>query len=214
MVLSLFSLAPEALSGAQERGRNALWIELCDTTGLDASILRAARGETSEIFSTAEAHLRWEGNCAAVPRTIPNSARIYVVQRLAKGVADWYEEHGGRRNVMGYVGFVDVHDGVEAIGEGNRAAVIYVGRQTVEAVASKSGRISLTEALMARAMGRVFAHELAHRFLGPGHTKHGILKARLYQKDLIDWRNSGFFFSPEQIRLLRLRIANGYATQP
>jgi hypothetical protein len=114
---------------------------------------------------------------------------------------------------MGYSGFVDNPD-VPANGEGNRAAVIYVGRQTVEAVAGKSGRISLTEALLARALGRVFAHELAHRFLGPEHTKNGTLKARLYQRDLIDMRSSGFFFSPEQICRLRLRITDGYATQP
>jgi hypothetical protein len=107
---------------------------------------------------------------------------------------------------MGYLGFIDdTHEGVQANGGGSRAAVIYVARQTVEAVASKSGRISLTEALLARAMGRVFAHELAHRFLGSGHTRHGILKDTLYPRDLIDLRNSRLFFSPDQIRVLRLR---------
>jgi hypothetical protein len=68
--------------------------------------------------------------------------------------------------------------------------VIYVARLTVEEVASKSGRISLTEAHMARALGRVFAHELAHRFLGSGHRRHGILEEVLHRRDLIDERNS------------------------
>lgn len=215
IALSLFGFVPAALSGGQEQERSeSLWVELCDTTGLEASILQAARDEASGIFSRADAHLRWESNCDALPRTTPHSARIHVVQRIAEGIADWHYEHGGKRNVMGYVGFIDIHEGVQANGEASRAAVIHVAREAVEEVASKSGRNSLTDALLARAMGRVFAHELAHRFLGPGHTKNGILKERLYQRDLIDWRNSGLFFSPEQIRLLRLRIANGYAKEP
>jgi hypothetical protein len=58
----------------------------------------------------------------------------------------------------------------------------------------------------ARALGRVFAHELAHRFLGPGHTEMGILKHLLDQRALIRKHNDGFFFSPEQVRVLRLRL--------
>jgi hypothetical protein len=89
--------------------------------------------------------------------------------------------------------------------EENQAGVIYVARQSVEAVASKSRRIALTEAHLARALGRVFAHELAHRFLGPGHTKKGILKDFLDQRDLIG-EQAGLFFTPDQMSALRLRI--------
>jgi hypothetical protein len=212
LVLSLFGFAPEALSAAQKQEvNNSLWIELCDTTGLDDSILQAARDEASIIFSTAGAQLRWEGGCDDVPRTTPQSARIHVVPRIQERLANLLYEHRGIRNVMGYSGSIDVHEGVQPNAGGKRVAVIYVARQAVEEVAStsKDGPITLTDTLLARSLGRVFAHELAHRFLGPEHTRNGILKDRLYQKDLIDLRNGGLFFSAEQIRLLRLRIAHG-----
>jgi hypothetical protein len=211
VVLSLFGFVPEALSAAQKQERNdSLWIQLCDTTGLDGSILRAAPDEASVIFSRAGAQLRWEGGCDDVPRTTPQSARIHVVPRLQEGLANQLYELRGIRNVMGYSGSIDVHGGVQP-NAGKRAAVIYVARQAVEEVAStsKDGPITLTDTLLARALGRVFAHELAHRFLGREHTRNGILKDRLDQKDLIHWRNGGLFFTPEQIRLLRLRSTQG-----
>jgi hypothetical protein len=111
----------------------------------------------------------------------------------------YYRKHG-TKNIMG---FAQPNPGA------NPAGVIYVARQSVEAVASKSGRISLTEAHKARAMGCVFAHELAHRFLGPGHTELGILKHLLDQRALIGKHNDGLFFSPDQVRILRLRLEGG-----
>jgi hypothetical protein len=89
--------------------------------------------------------------------------------------------------------------------EENGANVIYVARLAIESVASKSRRISLTEVHRARAIGRVIAHELAHRFLGPGHDRTGILKAFLDQRDLIASDDSVFFFTPDQVRALRER---------
>ena len=169
-------------------------VELCDTTKLDPTLLQGAREETSALFAAAEARLRWEGNCNQPPTTTSSSARIYVVPRIPEGIANRYRQYRDKTNVMGYV----------LADEGKkRASVIYVAREAVEAVASRSGRTSLTEAHRARAMGRVFAHELAHRFLRSGHTKKGILKDSLDSGDLIDEDRTTLFFSPEQMRILR-----------
>jgi hypothetical protein len=70
-------------------------------------------------------------------------------------------------------------------------------------VASKTDRIQLTDAQLSRSLGRVFAHELAHHFLGSGHTKHGILKDSLDRVDLIEENSSALFFTSDQIRTLR-----------
>jgi hypothetical protein len=53
--------------------------------------------------------------------------------------------------------------------------------------------------------GPRFAHELAHRFL-VGHTDMGILKHLLDQRALISKHNDALFFSPDQVRVLRLRL--------
>ena len=198
MALSIAGfLCPEALSEAREQDRShSLLVELCDTTGLEVSILHAARDEASDIFAKVAAGVRWEESCELLPST-PQSARIYVVSRIPEAIATRYYQNRGQTNIMGFA---------LPSPEMDRAGVIYVGRQTVETVASKSKQISLTEALLARALGRVFAHELAHRLLGPGHTKRGILKDHLDQRDLIGRDNDGLFFSPDQIRSLRERI--------
>ena len=199
LALSLFGLlCPEASSLAHEQERNhSLLVELCDTTELDASILQAARDEASGIFAKAAAHVQWEKNCELPPPATPQSARIFIVPRIPEVIVNAYHRKHGTRNIMGFA--------LPNLGE-NRAGVIYVARQSVEAVANKSGRISLTESHVARAMGRVFAHELAHRFIGPGHTEIGILKNFLDQRALISKHNDGLFFSPDQVRVLHLRI--------
>jgi hypothetical protein len=51
-------------------------------------------------------------------------------------------------------------------------------------------------------LGRVFAHELAHRFLRSGHTKKGILKDSLDSRDLIEQDRTGLFFSSNQMEIL------------
>jgi hypothetical protein len=194
MALTLFPfVSPEA---REPEPSFSFLVEVCDTTELDRSLLRAARDEASDIFAQATARVRWEDNCELLPST-PQSARIYLVSRIPEVIANRYYQKRGQTNIMGFA---------LPSPEKDRVGVIYVGRQTVETVASKSKQISLTEALLARALGRVFAHELAHRLLGPGHTKRGILKDHLDQRDLIGRDNDGLFFSPDQIRVLRQRI--------
>ena len=199
MALLLVGFAnPEGLSRKREsEGRRSLLVELCDTTELQASILQAARDEASSIFAKAAAHVQWESNCALPPPATPHSARIHVIPRVPEVIASEYYRTRGKRSIMG---FAQPNPGE------NRAGVIYVARQAIEAFASKSGRISLTEAHTARAIGRVFAHELAHHFLGAGHTETGILKHFLDQRTLISKHNDGLFFSPDQVRVLRLRV--------
>ena len=178
---------------------DGLLVELCDTTGLELSILETARAETSGLFSGAGAHVHWGANCEIPPLTTPRSARIYVVPLIPEGIANRHREYRGRTHVMGYV---------LATPTEKRPGVIYVSRRAVEANASRSGRTNLTEAHLARALGRVFAHELAHRFLRAGHTKKGILKDSLDQEDLIGEESSALFFSSAQSEALR-RLIDG-----
>ena len=191
LALSLLTLLRPAESSAEFR------VGLCDTTGVELSTLQAAREEASVLFETAVVSLRWEADCDVPPRTTPHSARIYVVPRIPEGIANRYRQYRDKTNVMGYV---------LANERENRAGVIYVARGAVEGNASRSGRTALTEAQLARALGRVFAHELAHRFLASGHTKRGILKESLSQEELIDGDGEALFFTPDQMRILHQRV--------
>jgi hypothetical protein len=189
-------LYPDAAVAAQ------LFVELCDTTELDPSILLAAREEASDLFAKANATLQWQSVCDQAPPNASLSARIYLLPRFQQGLVSWHQERG-KEKVMGYFGFLgDVRDGVPGLPAETRAAVIYVARNAVESTASLSGRIRLTETRLARAMGRVMAHELAHRWLGPTHTRTGILKDFLDHQDLILEKQDRLFFTSEQVRSL------------
>jgi hypothetical protein len=187
----LLCLLLPAVSSAEFR------VGLCDTTGVELSTLQAAREEASALFETTAVFLRWEADCDQPPRTSAHSARVYVVPRIPEGIANRHRQYRDKTNVMGYV----------LANEGEkRAGVIYVARGAVEAIASRSGRTAVTEAQLARALGRVFAHELAHRFLASGHTRRGILKESLSQEELIGGDGSALFFTPQQVQVLRLRV--------
>ena len=190
LALSFLYLLRPAESSAEFR------VGLCDTTGFELSTLQAAREEAFILFERAAVSLRWEADCDIPPRTTPHSARIYVVPRIPEGIANRYRQYRDKTNVMGYV---------LANEEEKRAGVIYIARGAIEASASRSGRTALTEAQLARALGRVFAHELAHRFLVSGHTRRGILKESLSQKELIGGDDEALFFTLDQMRVLRLR---------
>jgi hypothetical protein len=51
------------------------------------------------------------------------------------------------------------------------------------------------------ALGRVLAHELAHRFITGGHSRDGVLREELLAGDLTD-PGADFRFTDEQISLL------------
>ena len=179
-----------AEAGRTCREPKAFWIELCDATGLESSILRAARDEAATLFAQAAVSLSWEMRCDTPPPTKASSARIYVVARLPQPIRYELASKHGKTNLMGYV--------LTAPG-GTPGSVIYVERPAIELNASRFGRESLTESRFARALGRVIAHELAHRFLRSGHTRDGILKDPFNHGDLTADDRTGLFFTSEQV---------------
>ncbi len=93
---------------------------------------------------------------------------------------------------------------------GNRShATIYLSRTSIEAAAQAGRTTRLSSKLLAQALGRVLAHELAHLVLGPGHSDHGILKANFTRKDLLDFDRRALRFDHNQVRLLRSACISG-----
>ncbi len=178
--------------------RSTLTVEICDGTGLDDALLESASAEATHVFGRAEVPLSWTTMCDTPPPTEATAARIYVVSELPRPIRYRLGHEHRKSNLMGYV--------LTSPGE-MPGSVIFVARSLVERNASRSGRRNLDDSLLARALGRVFAHELAHRFLRSGHTREGILKEPFDQRDLIGDDVSGLFFTPQQVESLDRLLA-------
>ena len=170
-------------------------VDVCDVTGLDKSVWERAAREVDSIFERAEAMIDWAFGCesAPIPTDDVASARIYVMDWLPGFVLNRFRQEKKRDNLMGYV----------LTPSGDRPGpVIYVARRAVERHAADF-REELIRIKLARAIGRVMAHELAHRFLQSGHADEGILKERFGHRDLVAPNSSGLYFTPEQSLHLR-----------
>ncbi len=178
-----------------------LRVQLCDCVGLEPAIPLGLRGETGRIYATAGIEIQWENNCVASPSelSVSNAARIYIVEKLPNSMVYRFKHTLKKTNLMAY-NLTDPG--------GMPGAVIYVSLQAVRFNAGKFGSADLTRDHLSRALGRVAAHELAHRFIQKNHTKRGILKSRFGPRDLVDAEtNLEPFFSPMQMKVLAARAA-------
>jgi hypothetical protein len=67
---------------------------------------------------------------------------------------------------------------------------------------------ALAEAAVARALGRVLAHELGHFLLAwPAHTRRGLMRSAFDGRQLAAWDRRGFELDPGMLPRLRARLA-------
>ena len=196
VLISASSPARTQISHGESR---VLRARLCDCAGLESAVRLRLREEAGRIYKTAGIDIRWESDCASSPVNLSAShaARIYVVNKLPNSLVYRFKHILKKTNLMAY-NLTDPG--------GMPGAVIYVSLEAVRSNASRSGSIELTPEALSRALGRVVAHELAHRFIQKKHTKRGILKGRFDHHDLID-EDSALqpFFSEKQVKVLLAR---------
>ena len=120
-----------------------LWVELTDTTGLPPEVRDTVEREVADIYSEAGVSIRWIAETPAEP--LAHVARVYLMDKLPASLGARLRAFGGRPMAL-------------ALGtEGNVSGpTIYVSRSAT------SGRVRDAKAV-GRALGRVIAHELAHR---------------------------------------------------
>jgi hypothetical protein len=175
-------------------GSYSLQVKLCDGTGLDAMTLRAALEETSDIYENAGVEILWQVDCDITmdPKQL-DSASIYVVPVLPRPLLIRLQHLGKKQRVLA-TAFPDA--------EGRVGPAIYVSRQAVAAHARLYHDGKMTDSILARALGRVFAHELAHRFLQASHANGGILRESFNHQDLVGEKIPEPFFLRGQLREL------------
>ena len=170
-------------------------VDVCDTTGLDKSVWERAAREVDSIYEQVEARIDWNFRCESAPIATDDvsRARIYVMDWLPRFVLNRFRHEKNRDNLMGYV--------LTPSG-GGPGPLIYVARRAVERNTSDFIK-EFMRAHLARALGRVMAHELAHRFLQSGHVNEWILKERFGRRDLVGPNSSSLYFTLEQSLYLR-----------
>jgi hypothetical protein len=100
-----------------------------------------------------------------------------------------------------------------SLGEGTAGQVIFVSRPAVCAAAYGIECDFSLESLGV-ALGRVVAHELAHRFVSRDHSPSGILKASLRGGELTGSARGPYFTAEEMVFLHRIALPISKATAP
>lgn len=183
-------IRPLAAPGSQEpKPAVRFQVEFCDGTGLTPTAAASAKEEASRIYRWAGSELVWTDDCVDPPRDEAHAARLYVVVDLPKPIRYRFLQDHHKGGLMGYI---PTTPGTEP------GPVIFVARKRVVA---KIGEVGDHDEALARALGRVIAHELAHRFLRTGHTEHGILKDHFDRQDLLG-DDDELRFTPNQAEAL------------
>jgi hypothetical protein len=183
-----------AAAEPDEGGPIPIQVGLCDTTGLTSVELDEVRAEAAGLFSPGGVEILWSDSDVSCteerPAQGPPYATAYILDALLPSIQAFFPSHNGS-NVMA------VTLGRDSQGPG---PMIHVSRNAVEEIARvPSG--NLARRIVTRALGRVLAHELAHRFLSSeGHSKNGILKAVLTRDDLIYASPDTLALSPDETR--------------
>ncbi len=184
----LSSLFLTALLSQSEEVGWQLSVELVDSTGMPSAAMEALEREVEAIYASAGIRIEWLTE-TVVP--LPeHAARVYVLERLPAMLETRLRAFRGRTVMAASFGVSG--------GEGSQA--IYVSRSAVSATASSGA--ALSREAMGKALGRVVAHELAHRFISQHHSRLGILREGLLPSDLTG-SGGGLHFTIEQAALLR-----------
>ncbi len=169
-----------------------LRIQICDATGLDAETFRDVEREVDSIYAAVGPEIRWIENCEGQPiEDIRHAAaRVYILGQIPRGFLCRCLHFNRTNRVMG---FTPTDPG------GKPGSVVYVSRDSVQAIASDYHSKPITELHLSRALGRVVAHELAHRFLGQKeHTRRGILRGGFNRRELIGPKRGHLVFDGVQ----------------
>jgi hypothetical protein len=170
-------------------------VEMCDLARLSAGTLQMIRLEVERIYKRAGVEIVWPKCRQKCRRGIesPLAAAVYILEHLPENLQS-------SERTLGFV-FAD--------GGGLPGAVIYVSRSSIEKFIGR--RRSLVPCKLARALGRVIAHELAHRFLKQReHTHEGILSARFSREALTEPLPKKFYFAIGQMEHLQSYAQSNY----
>ena len=182
-----------ALGGRSEAERRPLLrVNLCDDTNLVPETLAALKQEVSALYTTAGVDIVWHHECGsdetAASLAREDLARVYVLDEIPTPIV-FRRRRFLKLPVMGYNLTAE---------DGSFSPVIYVSRKAIE----RAVRIKDSKQL-ARALGRIIAHELAHRFLQSMHVSQGILRANIEHHDWIDDDPGDLYFTPAQTTALQ-----------
>jgi hypothetical protein len=167
LVLAILAFSSVALA---ESSPDLLWVQMCDSTGLGPAQLAEVEREVAAIYLQAGIEIQWVERCGGerIELAHPGAARVYILDQLPKALLGMFRKIKKNNNVMGFT---------PTAADAKPGAAIYVSRDSVEWHATEFRSKPLAESQLMRALGRVVAHELAHRFLGQvKHTRRGILR--------------------------------------
>jgi hypothetical protein len=197
LVLLLWA-SKEGLAAPCDLGRGSpqprcLVVEVCDHTGLGIHGLRVVLCQVDRIYERAGINIVWR-HCEPnrhLRSYFPYEARVYIRDRLSESF------EAKKRHLAVDLTSVGDYPG----------PVIFISKSSVEEFIGR--RRSNSTIVLFRALGRVLAHELAHRFLRTAlHTEGGILRARFSRKELTEPRPCRFYFTEEQVSFLHSYAPN------
>lgn len=194
-MLALLALLATGASHPAERPELTLDVSVYVTTDISPQVLEGALVEAHEIFAHGDIQMNFE---LATPGVTPVGPTVSVIlqSRPARFVV-----HGCSRNR---------HD--HRLGRTSFEArrITLWSEQVARAIYGdwdRRGSSNVSDTVLARALGRVLAHELGHFLLRlNGHRDDGLMRASFSQSSLTSKRNRAFRFSTEDLDTMRASI--------
>jgi hypothetical protein len=186
-----------------ESSPDFLWVQMCDSTGLSPTQLAGVEREVASIYLQAGIEIQWVERCGGerIELAHPGAARVYILDRFPKSLLRLFRKVKKNNHVMGFT---------PSAADAKPSATIYVSRESVEWHATELRSKPLAEPQLMRALGRVVAHELAHRFLGQvEHTRCGILRVDYDRSILTRVEPDQLGFTEKQANDLRRLARSG-----
>jgi hypothetical protein len=179
------ALAGEPASTSTCAG-TGLTLHIINAAGVSPGLVSAATAETSAIWERTGVRLTWIFS----PPPSPRADRTLLVilgrgPQLPKASGE-----RGKNRLTDSLGWVDFS------ADDRPGDVIHVWFDTIAALARRGTALNLRvgdlpddaqEPLLARAIGRVLAHELGHWIGGRRHTAGGLMSATFRERELLDW---------------------------
>jgi hypothetical protein len=205
---SIVADVPEIPTVSMPSPAPPLLVTVFSQLGVSAALVSRLLAETSEIWRASGVDFIWQ---RASPQVVPNArlteAEPYQPSTLRVVIGDSRGVSRDARPPLGWIVFDDEHEPQRAIylSYANAKSLLDSARPVIGVVEQMPP--SQRDILLARAMGRVLAHELGHYLLASKvHTRRGLLKATLTSAELFATSSRAFVLDPSQRRQIAARM--------
>ena len=183
-------------------------IDVSSASGVPSSLIKRVLDEADAIWRASGFSFVWQRAAREiVPYTLVSETKPSLPAALRVVIGEDRGLTRNNRTPLGWIVFDDEREPQREIyvSRANAVALMEMSREVVGIVTQMP--VTQREVLLARAMGRALAHELAHYLLASkAHTPHGLLQATRTASELFGADQRGFRIDAVQRQQIVARL--------